>query len=76
MFEIFHNKIWVQIRVTNTKKSQSHYFIKPNLTRIQDVQRGVENRAREGIWYHVGWGLKCPKEDSWFSKQHSTRVKG
>lgn len=63
MFETFHNKIVGQIFRTVTLICPTiNILLSPNLTRLQAVQREVENRAGEKVWSHPGWGLQYLKD--------------
>lgn len=79
MFEIFHNKIVGHIRVTNIQNGHSYlsyYFIKPKFDQNTGCAKG-SRRRRQG-WREsaatLGGAFNILKT-TWFSKQHSTRVK-
>lgn len=63
MFETFHNKIVGQIfRMVTLICPAINILLSPNLTRIQAVQREVENRAGEKVWSHTAGGLQYLKD--------------
>lgn len=63
MFETFHNKTVGQIfRMVTLTCPTINILLSLNLTRIQAVQREVENRAGEKVWSHTGWGLQYLKD--------------